>query len=240
MFISLNQALFTSLFELKSIPSLWVQIAIVGVWLGFVLILAEGLYQVTNVSSEIVRKIVHIGSGNVILLAWWLQIPAWVGIAASISAGAIALLSYILPLFPGINSVGRNSLGTFFYAVSFGVLIAWFWPLQQPYYAAIGILIMALGDGFAALVGQNFGKHSYQLWGEKKSIEGSLTMAGISYAVTLLILWSVQGNSWQIWLIAIAVAMLATMLEAISKIGIDNLTVPIGSAALCFFLNQIL
>ena len=240
MLISLILALFTSLFELKSIPSLWVQITIVGVWLGFVLILAEGLYQVTNAASEIVRKIVHIGTGNVILLAWWLQIPAWVGIVASISAGAIALLSYILPLFPGINSVGRNSLGTFFYAMSFSVLIAWFWPLKQPYYAAIGILIMALGDGFAALVGQNFGKHSYQIWGEKKSIEGSLTMAGISYAVTLLILWSVQGNSWQIWLTAIAVAMVATILEAISKIGIDNLTVPIGSAALCFFLNQIL
>ena len=122
----------TSLFELKSIPGLWVQITIVGVWLGFVLVLAEGLYQVTNATSEIVRKIVHIGTGNVIILAWWLQVPAWLGIAAAIFAGAIALLSYILPLFPGINSVGRKSLGTFFYAVSIGVLVAWFWPLHQP------------------------------------------------------------------------------------------------------------
>lgn len=229
----------TSLFELKSIPGLWVQITIVGVWLGFVLVLAEGLYQVTNASSEIVRKIVHIGTGNVIILAWWLQVPAWLGIAASIFAGAIALLSYILPLFPGINSVGRKSLGTFFYAVSIGILVAWFWPLEKPYYAAIGILIMALGDGLAALIGQKFGKHPYQLWGEKKSIEGSVTMATISYAVTLVILLVVQGNSWQVWLVAIAVAMVATGLEAISKIGIDNLTVPIGSAAVCFFLNQI-
>ena len=235
----LSIALLTSLLELESVPSLWVQITVVGFWLGFVLVLAEGLYKVTNAPSEIVRKIVHIGTGNVIILAWWLQIPAWVGIAASIFAGAIALLSYSLPLFPGINSVGRKSLGTFFYAVSIGVVVGWFWPLEKPYYGAIGILIMALGDGLAALIGQKFGKHPYQLWGEKKSIEGSVTMAVISYLVTVVILSGVQGNHWQIWGLAIAVALVATALEAVSKIGIDNLTVPIGSAALCFFLNQL-
>lgn len=239
LLISLIFTLLTSFLELPSVPGLWVQITVVGIWLGFVLVLAEALYQVTDAEPEIVRKIVHIGTGNVILFAWWLQVPTWVGIAASVVAAAIALLSYILPLFPGINSVGRHSWGTFFYAVSIGLLIAWFWPLEKPYYAAIGILIMAFGDGFAALIGRKFGKHPYQLWGEKKSVEGSLTMAVISYAVTVLILCSVQGNSWQIWLTAIGVALLATVLEAFSKIGIDNLTVPVGSAACCFFLNQL-
>ena len=123
--------------------------------------------------------------------------------------------------------------------MSIGVVVAWFWPLEKPYYGAIGILIMALGDGFAALIGRKFGKHPYQVWGEKKSIEGSLTMAVISYAVTVVILLGVQGNHWQIWVLAIAVALVATGLEAVSKIGIDNLTVPIGSAAVCFFLNQL-
>jgi phytol kinase len=239
LLISVIAVLLTSLFELQSMPNLWVKVTLVGVWLGLVLVGAEGLYKITNAESEIVRKIVHIGTGNVIILAWWLQIPAWVGIAASIGAAAIALLSYSLPLFPGINSVGRKSLGTFFYAVSIGVLIAWFWPLEKPYYAAIGILVMALGDGLAALIGRKFGKHRYQIWGEKKSVEGSLTMAVISYAVTGVILLGVLGNSEQIWFSAIAVAVVATVLEAISKIGIDNLTVPIGSAAVCFFLNQI-
>jgi len=34
------------------------------------------------------------------------------------------------------------------------------------------------------------------------------------------------------------VAVIATALEAFSLLGIDNLTVPLGSAALAFFLNQ--
>lgn len=227
-----------SVFELESVPALWMQVIVVCVWLGVIFISAETLHRFTETNSEFVRKVVHIGTGNVILLAWWLQIPAWVAIAASGIAGAIALISYKLPILPGINSVGRKSLGTFCYAISIGVLVACFWPLQQPHYAAIGILIMAYGDGLAALVGQRFGKHPYQLWGEKKSIEGSLTMAVVSFIVCILILGAVQGNLWQSAIASLAVALLATGLEAFSKLGIDNLTVPLGSAAFCFFLNQ--
>jgi len=202
-------------------------------------LLAETLHRRVSGNSELARKIVHIGSGNVILLAWWLKIPAWVGISASIIAGIVALLSYYIPFLPGINSVGRKSLGTFFYAVSIGILIGWFWPIQQYQYAAIGILVMTWGDGLAGLFGQRFGKHPYEVWGMKKSWEGSLTMALVSYAVSCLVLLGVQGNVWQTWLVSLAIAIAATILESVSKLGIDNLTVPLGSAALGFYLSQV-
>lgn len=208
--------------------------------LGAIVLLAETLHRRISTTLELARKVVHIGSGNVILLAWWLEIPAWVGILASIIASIIALLSYYIPFLPGINSVGRQSLGTFFYAVSIGILIAWFWPLQQFQYAAIGILVMTWGDGLAGLLGQQFGKHPYEIWGMKKSWEGSLTMVLTSYIVSSLVLWTVQGNVWQTWLVPVAIALVATVLEAFSKLGIDNLTVPLGSAAAGFFLSQLL
>lgn len=225
---------------LESIPDLWLHVGIIGVLLGAIVLLAETLHRRISTTSELARKVVHIGSGNVILLAWWLQIPAWVGISASIIASIIALLSYYIPFLPGINSVGRRSWGTFFYAVSIGVLIAWFWPLKQFQYAAIGILVMTWGDGLAGLIGQQFGKHPYEIWGMKKSWEGSLTMALTSYLVSSLVLLSVQGNVWQTWLVPVAIALVATVLEAFSKLGIDNFTVPLGSAAVGFFLSQLL
>jgi phytol kinase len=218
--------------------TVWLQISLVGAWLGLILLIAEGLNRFTQTDPEISRKIVHIGTGNVILLAWWLEIPAWVGMAAAVLAGAIALISYSFPILPSVNSVGRQSWGTFFYAVSIGVLIAWFWPLQLPQYAALGILVMTWGDGLAATIGQRFGKHTYQVWGIKKSWEGSLTMFLVSFFVSNLILLAVQGNIWQTWVFAAVVALVATILEAFSKFGIDNLTVPLGSAAIAFFLNQ--
>ena len=190
--------------------------------------------------AEITRKIVHIGAGHVILIAWWLNVPAQAGIAASALFSGIALLSYRFPILPGINSVGRKSLGTFFYALSIGILILYFWPLQQYQYAAIGILTMTWGDGMAALIGQRFGQHPYQIWGEQKSWEGSLAMLCVSYLVCAAILVAVQGPVLSTWTIAGASAIASTLLESISKYGIDNLSVPLGAAAICYGLAQAL
>ncbi len=223
---------------LDSISPLWLQIAIVAVWVLFILAIAWGVNRFAHKDPEIVRKIVHIGTGNVIMLAWWLNIPASIGITASILASAVTLLSYRFPILPGINSVGRQSFGTFFYSVSFGILVASFWYLQQPQYAALGILVMTWGDGLAALIGQRFGKHKYKVLGSQKSWEGSLTMTLVSYLVSSLVLLGVQGNIWQTWVVALVVAVVATALEAFSFLGIDNLTVPLGSAALAFFLIE--
>lgn len=220
--------------------SLPVSIALVALYLGILLLAADRLTRVFPNDGEITRKVVHIGTGNVILFAWWWRIPAWVGIGAAVIAGIIAIISYFLPILPSINSVGRRSWGTLFYAISIGVLVAWFWPIDRPWFAAIGILTMALGDGFAALVGQNFGRHPYEILGSRKSVEGSLTMAGISFSVTLVILSIVAGFSGPIALISLAVAIGATILESFSKLGVDNLTVPIGSAAIAYYLFQAL
>ncbi|PSB08804.1 phosphatidate cytidylyltransferase [filamentous cyanobacterium CCP2] len=219
-----------------SLPSTGLHILVVAAWLGLVVLLAKGLSR-SGSSAEVMRKVVHMGTGNVILLAWWLQMPAWIGIGASVLFSIVTLLSYRFPILPGINSVGRKSLGTFFYAVSIGVLTVAFWQ-THPHYAVIGILVMTWGDGLAALVGQRWGQHPYKLWNMQKTWEGSLTMLLVSYAVSSLVLLGVQGNIWQTWLIPIGIAITATALEAFSNLGIDNLTVPIGSAIVAFLLNR--
>lgn len=213
------------------------QSTLVVAWLSVVGGLSEVLRR-RGYGPEITRKVVHIGAGHVILIAWWLNIPAWTGITASAIFSAIALLSYRFPLLPGINSVGRKSLGTFFYALSIGLLILWFWPIASPQYAAIGILTMTWGDGMAALIGQQLGSHPYQIWGEKKSLEGSLAMLVVSYMVCASILLGVQGLTLSTWLIAGAGAIVATVMESVSKYGVDNLSVPLATAAVCFWLTN--
>jgi phytol kinase len=225
-------------FALEMSPAPWSAIAWVGIYLGVLILIAETLNRFSDQPGEVTRKIVHIGSGQVVLLAWWLKIPAWIGVGAAIVAGGVAILSYFLPILPSLESVGRRSLGTFFYAISMGLLIGYFFSRQQPEYAALGILIMAWGDGLAALIGQNFGQHPYQLWGIRKTWEGSLTMLVVSFVVTVLMLGIIQPISLSLMAIALIVAILATFLETFSKFGIDNLTVPLGSAILAFSLSQ--
>lgn len=227
-----------ALLEFTGWPLPVVQVVLVGVWLGMIGLAAEGLYLTKSVSAEITRKIVHIGAGNVILLAWWLQTPAWMGITASVVFSAVALASYWLPILPGINSVGRTSLGTFFYAVSIGILTAAFWRQGHPEFTALGILTMTWGDGMAALVGQAYGNHPYKVWGIQKSWEGSGAMLLASFACGSGVISLVYGLSGVSLAIALLAAFFATGLEAFSKLGIDNLTVPIGSALLAYGLSM--
>ncbi|MGA1627205.1 MAG: diacylglycerol/polyprenol kinase family protein, partial [Prochlorothrix sp.] len=95
---------------------------------------------------------------------------------------------------------------------------------------------MTWGDGLAALVGKRWGRHPYQVWGERKSWEGSGAMLGVSWLVGFFVL-SGLGLSFGLKLgITFLVALCATVLESFSKLGIDNLTVPLGSAALAWGL----
>lgn len=215
-------------------PAIGWSIVFVGLYLVILLLTAEILGRLTKIRGEWTRKIVHIGSGNVLLFAWLFNFPAWIGITAAVVAAIIALISYQFPILPSINSVGRNSLGTFFYAVSIGLLIAIFWTIRQPYYGVLGALIMAWGDGMAAIIGQQWGNHPYQVFGMTKSWEGSLTMTGVSFIISISLLSSVYGHHGSLWLISLGISLLATFLESFSKLGIDNLTVPLGSAIFAF------
>jgi phytol kinase len=219
---------------------LWFRIALVPLFVGSIVLIAELGHRWQWFSAEQSRKIVHIGTGNVIALAWFLQLPAWVGITSAVLAGIITLISYWLPILPGVNSVGRKSYGTFFYAVSMGLLIAIFWPLQHPEYAATGILVMAWGDGLAAIVGQKWGRHPYKILGNSKSVEGTATLLLVSYIITTIILYIAHGNLPIVWLVGIPVAIVAVILESISQFGLDNISLPLGAALLAFWLTEIL
>lgn len=215
------------------------QVGIVALWLLVVGLIALGCQRSQLGGPEVVRKIVHIGTGNIIVLVWWLHVPAWIGVGASLLFSIITLASYWLPILPMINSVGRQSWGTFFYSISIGILMFVFWPLEVPQYAVIGVLVMTWGDGMAALIGQRWGRHSFQVWGTTKSLEGCCAMAIASFTLTSLVLLGCQGPVMSTWGVAVAIALIATSLELFSRFGIDNLTVPLGSGAIAFGLNHI-
>ncbi|HIK37714.1 MAG: SEC59/DGK1/VTE5 family protein [Geminocystis sp.] len=224
---------------LASIYSQTPALLIIFSYLGCLLILAELLNRHLKTDAELTRKIVHIGSGNVILLAWWLNITADIILLAALVASTIAVMSYYVPILPSVNSVGRRSLGTLFYAISIGILTLLFWREDTKLFTILGILIMSYGDGLAALIGQKWGRHPYILWGNKKSWEGSLTMFFVSMIITLLLL-PLTGDGWYNYpLISATVAITATFLEIFSFIGIDNLTVPVFTSVLAYCLQQL-
>ena len=90
---------------------------------------------------------------------------------------------------------------------------------------------MTFGDGLAGLLGKNFTSKSWFLINQKKSLLGTSTM----FFTSLVIICSVgyiQNYSFNFHFLSIAI--LATILEQLSVLGVDNLFVPIATA---FYFN---
>ena len=131
----------------------------------------------------------------------------------------------------GITEDGHH-LGLVYYAVSYTILALFF--ASKPYVIAAGVLPMAYGDASAAMIGEKFGKRQYHVFA-KKSLEGSATMFLVSFLsieASLLffsILYPLQ--LFTLTFVALVVASVATLAEAISPLGFDNITVPLLGAS---------
>lgn len=180
----------------------------------------------TEGQREWSRKLVHIGSGAVVPIAWMFAIDRRIAIPAAATITLLAALNHRLRVLPAVEDVGRASYGTVAYGASITLLLWQFWP-GQPATVAAGVLVMALGDGLAGLVGPLWPSASWQVLGQRRSLLGTATMAAASLLVLAGLSLAVGGPTWP-QLLAIAAA--ATLLEQLAVGGIDNLSVPLGVA----------
>jgi phytol kinase len=116
-------------------------------------------------------------------------------------------------------------------ALCFPVAVAFVFALTlgRPEVYVASIVVLALSDSLAAIVGRARGRHLYKVPGGSKSIEGSiafLVSAILSVYLTLRLLSPAADADCAAR--AFCAAVLATALEAASGRGTDNLTVPLG------------
>ncbi len=194
-------------------------------WIGFILFSAIVCKEYFPEKKELSRKIVHIGTGPIIPLAWWLDIarPLAIGFACCITIGLI--VNYQLRLISAIEDIERKSLGTIAYGLSITFLIIIFWP-QNAAAVTAGSLVMAFGDGFAGLIGKKFKSKNWQIFGQTKSMAGTCTMGVVTFMVLISINFIVDSQIIPVKLLTMI--CFAIILEQISFRGLDNLTVPIG------------
>ncbi|MDD8018467.1 MAG: DUF92 domain-containing protein, partial [Bacteroidota bacterium] len=98
---------------------------------------------------------------------------------------------------------------------------------------AISILVLAMGDAGAAIVGENLNRpHNFYLTSDKKSFEGSVTMFVITFICIAGSIWyfKLENIPTSIIGIGMATALFVTSWEALSSKGFDNLTVPLTAA----------
>ncbi|MFH1853384.1 MAG: DUF92 domain-containing protein [Candidatus Neomarinimicrobiota bacterium] len=186
-------------------------------------------------SVETNRKLVHVSVGLMITLSPLLFStplqPALLAVMFLV-LNAVALKS---KQFQAIHATARRTYGTVYFPLAFLILALGWW--QRPLALMAGTLTMAFADTIAAMVGGRIKKpHSYRLWADTKSLEGSTAMfvAGFMGILSLALLFRpylpLHLPSGLILGLAGFTALVATAAESISKDGSDNLSVPLMSA----------
>ena len=210
-----------------------IAVFVIALWIITILVIAFFCKRYFPKKEELSRKIVHIGTGPVILLAWLFDIPKNIAFFSAFFITIALGINYQFRLLPAIEDIERKSFGTIAYGISITILLLLFWP-RYASSISIGILSMAFGDGLAGLVGRSINSPKWSVLGQTKSIAGTCTMGSI-VAITTATISSI--NNLDIQPIEILViSLIATFLEQISPWGIDNITVPIGVTCIGIWL----
>jgi phytol kinase len=218
----------------------------VGVFAAGILALIGTLtivQKTTGLSPENVRKLFHLGGGAAALALPWLFQSLW---PVLVLTGASLVLFLALRLVPRLRegpgqvlqSVTRQSVGEFSFL--FGVLTVFAIASEDVVIYSIGILVLAVADTAAALIGVFYGRHGYEVPGGRKSAEGSsafLLTAFLCVHVPLLLLTDI--GRLESLLIAFNAAVLLMLAEADSARGIDNFVLPVMVVVLLkLFMNM--
>lgn len=188
-----------------------------------------------GVPPEVVRKLLHVEMALVALSFPWLFESAWPVVAlAAAAAGWFRLLrasSWLEARFGyALRAAQRDSCGETWFAC--GVCLAFLWTGGAPLAYGIAILVLGLADTAAALVGRRYGVPRRMPGGASKSLAGSAAFFAVALAVAFAGLQGTFAPGIGEALAAAALlAVVTTVLEALSDRGLDNLLIPLGALA---------
>lgn len=207
-------------------------IAGVGAQLVLLLVIASQLHRRGALGAEAARKLVHGGIGLTVAAfpalfhARW---PVWLLSGLSVAV----LLALRRPgvlrrwLAGGLHGVERSSWGDLFFPLA--TALAWSLAPGDWLRFSLPMLVLALADALAALVGRSYGRLTYSSTGQPKTWEGSLAFALVTFLVVEipLLLGTDLGRA-SVLLIALNLAVLLMLVEALAWEGSDNLLIPLA------------
>ena len=207
----------------------------------FIVIASAKLFE--KAGKEASRKYIHIVLSN-----WWIiamvffDSPYW----AMILPIVFVFINYASYKFNIIKSMERDEsekdgLGTVYYALTLLILsVLLFGPLKNyktvwgPTIGLAGVAVMGYSDALAAIVGRSVKSPSFKISTTTKTLAGSLTMCATTFIIVSGFLAYCLIPNW--FFKAILIAVVDTIIEAISIKGTDNLTVPLTTVGMLLFL----
>lgn len=172
-----------------------------------------------NISPEIMRRVAHISSGLLVLLDYVLLSP--ILFLALVGGGWFVFFAVSkLKLLTAVNDIERRTYGQ--YVLTGGYLGAYGISQFDPAVFVPSVLIVTFADSFAGLVGT-------LVKSPRRTLLGSL----VFFVIALGLLLATGAASIPV---AVGIAALLTLIERVSPLGFDNLTIPIAAALFLLLL----
>lgn len=220
-------------------------------WIALIVTLAIGVawLRLNNffahkglISSELSRKIIHIGTGPIFVLCWLFfnENPGSPYLAAIVPLGItlqFALVgSGIIKDEAAVTAMSRSGdrreilRGPLYYGIAFILLTILFW--RNSPVGIVALMMLCGGDGLADVLGKRI-KSPRLPWSPKKTLAGSISMlmGGFTFSLLILSIFIHQGYfDPPIWsyVIPLGIIVLVTsLIESLPIKDIDNITVPL-------------
>lgn len=209
----------------------WLPMAVFVLGLLLLVVLLLVLQRTTNLSPESIRKLFHLGAGAAALSLPWLFDAVW---PVAMLAAGLAVCLVLLRIWPALRAgpgqilqaVSRHSRGEFWFLL--GVLTTFSVARTSAVVYTIGILVLALADAAAALVGVAHGRHRFEVPGGSKSLEGSAALFVTALLCVHLPLWLFTDAGWLVaFLVAFNVSLPLMLAEGNTARGFDNFVLPV-------------
>jgi phytol kinase len=190
-----------------------------------ILLVEEWAYKKKVLRDEYQRKFVHMTYGT--FMAFWPWLMTWHQIQLFAAVGVAAALIYKrAKVFSGLDNIRSNGYGHFTHPLS--VLIAATMTSNDVFFC-ISILIMAIADGMAAIIGQRYGKRwQYKVLGHTKTVIGSMAFWLVSlFILGIGLLFANDQFNFENYVgLLIFAPPLLTAIENLGILGLDNLFIP--------------
>lgn len=207
-------------------------------YIGIIIVVAK-LFD--KKGKEASRKFIHIMLGNWWFIAMYFFSNVWFAIFVPITFVIINYVSYKQNLIKVMERDEQDGLGTVYYAIALLILvIVSFGIYKKPFLGLVPNLVMAYGDGFAAILGKNIKSKEYKIGETKKTIAGSITMFIVTIIIiTAYLIFKYNMQIEKLLIISIITSLIATIIEALSVKGLDNISVPMSVLVILVLLEKI-